>query len=300
MWTAADESLPDGVINVRRDNVGLDGPDTDADGAAIPVHSGESAFTSHSGESAFTSHSGENSAGEVFSSAPVEATGSSSVATPDQDVAAELGDLVNLAAQSTAIDSREDKDTSRQEVIGTQIVTIDPQLERQTRIVEVAVPPMVRRAVREKERAAAAGAHEEQQGGLLDDFGIDARHFYLRMHRLDRLTSWLLALAFLFSFLPWQRVTGVGWVSGVEGFGSLSAGLALIAFGCIYWRTVRRRLAGALMTLQLLVIAGVGAIPMVWFLTNRDLQLSFGSYGTVLAAAIAVLLSLARLTRLSV
>jgi hypothetical protein len=120
------------------------------------------------------------------------------------------------------------------------------------------------------------------------------------MHRLDRITVWVLALCFIAAFLPWQRQRGIGLVSGVEGIGALGGAAALLSFLCVYFRTERRRLAALLITLQVLVSAAIVAVPLFRLIQIEDRsQIIVGLYATAALGVAAVLLTLARLTRLN-
>lgn len=184
--------------------------------------------------------------------------------------------------------------------IHTRIVELDPEGDRHTRIVDVSVPAMVRRAARERVAEARGGLQEDEAPPtLIEDMMTGLRHFYLRMHRLDRWTAWLLGLCFIGAFLPWRRVLGLGLVSGIEGYGGISAGASALAFTFLYLRTERRRLAGLMISLQLLAVIGIAGAPIFLVLGRTGQHFAFGFFMTGLGAGIALLLSLARLTRIN-
>ncbi len=189
-------------------------------------------------------------------------------------------------------------DPAQQGAIATRIVDLDPEGGRQTRIVDVNVPAVVRRAARER---AQENDRDESPASLIEESLTSLRHFYMRMHRFDRWTCWLLLAAFVSAFMPWQRLRGVGLVSGLEGLGWGSIVASLVAFGCLYWRMERRRLSGLLITLQMLFVAGVAGAPLLRLLYRTPgIGLVFGVYTTLGFAALALVFTFLRLTRINV
>ncbi|MCA9665636.1 MAG: hypothetical protein KC503_08605 [Myxococcales bacterium] len=196
-----------------------------------------------------------------------------------------------------------------QAAIGTRIVTLDPEIERGTKIVDVSVPAVVRRAQRERERqlaAAEAGesvarAQAADAGPVspMDELGLRARHFYARLHRLDRWTTWVLIIGVISSFLPWMRMRGVGLVSGIEGIGAASGGAALIALGLLYQRAARRRLAALLLFVQMVLAALVGMVPVYVLMSTRDVHISYGMAAAFISSVLAVTFTLARFVRVN-
>jgi hypothetical protein len=162
------------------------------------------------------------------------------------------------------------------------------------------VPAVVRRAARERAQERGQGDDDASPPSLIEQTLTSVRHFYLRMHRFDRWTCWLLIAAFLCALMPWQRLRGVGLVSGVEGLGWGSIASAALAFGCLYWRTERRRLGGLLITLQMLFVAGTAGAPVFRVLYRTpDVALAFGVYATLGCAGLALVFTFLRLTRIN-
>jgi len=200
-----------------------------------------------------------------------------------------------------------------QSVVGTRVVSLDPEGSRGTKIVDLSNTPAARKASRKgskKSRPRTPGSPmavfrnlEVEESGVsegIDDLLKTLRLFYARLHRLDRWTVWALVAAFLASFLPWNYELGRGLMAGIQGFGTISAALSICAIICIYMRTARRRLSALLLLLQLLLCAGVAAVPVysVFYLDRSDL--TYGVYLTGLAAAVVLVLTLGRLSRLNV
>jgi len=198
--------------------------------------------------------------------------------------------------------------------IATELVTEDPEAQRGTQIVDLSLPPMVKQARREEEKRKAApatgAAAKREAGGPLaveesnvsrgvDDVLSSARLLYARMHRLDRWTLWAALLALVASFLPWSTVLGEGLLAGIQEYGAASAGGAVLLLFLLYRRTSRRRLAGTLLGLQVLVAAVPVAAPVYRFLTATDTQFTVGIFLTAAAGLATVVLTLARLTRLN-
>jgi hypothetical protein len=207
-----------------------------------------------------------------------------------------------------------------QSVIPTRLETGDPEANRGTQIVDINLPPAVRRLARqsarddkEGRRAGATAASDGRsapgsgKGNLaveesgvsrgVDELFTSARLFYSRMHGIDRWTFMALALAFVGSFLPWSYVRGEGLQAGIQEYGVLSALAALLSFLCVYGRTARRRMTGLLLALQVLAAAALVGVPISRFLTASEVQFSYGLYFTAAGGVGVVLLTLARLVR---
>jgi len=179
----------------------------------------------------------------------------------------------------------------------TRLVTVDPQVQRETRMVEVSVPAAVRRASRSQRRQQR---DEEQADGPIDEAFEAARKIYRRLHAIDRGALWVLLLALVGVFLPWTYVRGEGLVSGVEGVGAAGVCAAVLGLACIYGRAVRRRWGGVLLFLQLICASAIVATPVyVWLVSVDVVKVAWGMGASALCGAIAVLLTLARLTRLN-
>lgn len=206
----------------------------------------------------------------------------------------------------TSADERQEQAEQKRPVFGpanerdihTQLVAADPQQAQHTRIVEVSLPPAVKRAMRDK--ADSVGEDEEEvQPSLFEQLARESRHFYQRLHRLDRYALWTLLTTLVATFSPWFFQRGEGLSSGVEGVGFLSCVAALCAIGAIYMRTIRRRLSGMLIMAQFIAVVGIAAPPLFYLFVGTR-QLVLGAYAVLLGAAIAVFFTLARLTRLNV
>jgi hypothetical protein len=192
------------------------------------------------------------------------------------------------------------------------VVNLDPEAKRGTKVVEVSLPPDVKRAARQQQpRTTGLGVRsrlstfkqlELQESGVsrgIDESMKAIRLFYARLHRLDRWNVWVLLGAFLASFLPWSYVQGQGLVAGIQEYGVASAAAALLTFLAIYLRTNRRRISGSLLMLQLVLASGLAAVPVYRLVISTNEQLSVGLYLTAATAAGVVLLSLARLARIN-
>jgi hypothetical protein len=222
-------------------------------------------------------------------------------------------------------DAPRDRPFGAQADVATRIVTLDPEADRNTRIVDLNLPAVVKKVVKEreheKEKVRVREPAKEGSGGAdapkrpaafrgiaveesrvsrgLDEMGESVRVFFSRMHRMDRRTSWALAVAFLGAFLPWSHVRGEGTLAGIQEYGSLAAVASGLAFVCIYLRTARRRLTALVLGGQVLLAAALVAIPIFRILTEGDLaDLAYGVYITALGGAAVVLLTLARLARM--
>ncbi|MBK8482279.1 MAG: hypothetical protein IPL40_14110 [Proteobacteria bacterium] len=195
--------------------------------------------------------------------------------------------------QATAAGGRGEK------ALATRVVTLDREGERATRIVEVEVPAMVKRSMRQREREEGAGPPAAPRelvllGELPAWFGGVRR----QLHARDRATLWALGGCFLGAFLPWYYVRVEGLRAGVEGLGWISAALALLAVVLLVARTLRRRWALELLLAQTVLIAGAVALP-----TYEGIRGALGAYylgaGLTIGAGLAALIfSLARLRRL--
>ena len=186
-----------------------------------------------------------------------------------------------------------------QAAIATHIVDTDPEKDRNTRIVDVSVPAMVRRAKQDQPPPALptrkARDDAPKRNEPLEDLARKIRLFYARMHRVDRLTFWINLVTFVSAFLPWRSVLGRGLVSGIEGLGGASAGAALVVGLCIYSRTARRRLAGLVLLVQLSAAVAIVAVPVYLFFYHPGLGPHLGFVATALGGAAVVILTLARM-----
>ena len=196
---------------------------------------------------------------------------------------------------------------------GTQIVAMDPEKERGTRIVEVPLPPMVKQRARQRvkhkgmeqglSRAQKKRALELEESGVsrtIDDMLKDLRLFYARLHRFDRWSLWILCAAFVSSFLPWCRVLSYGLTAGIQDYGLATAPLAGLSIVLIYLRTARRRLTLPLLLLQLLVVSGMGGVVVWRYISAVDIDFTYGIYLTALFAGLGALTSLLRIARVNV
>lgn len=204
-----------------------------------------------------------------------------------------------LAEEATAIKASPYQEVapqgemSTQGAIKTQIVAMDQQADRHTRIVDLSVPAHVKKAVRDRDR----GDLDEDDLTLFDELVISIKQNYRRLHLLDRYTTLTILGLFIASFLPWRRVPLYGLISGIEDLGAISLLAALVSLGLIYWRTVKRRVIGFVLPLQFISIS-LGAFgPIYRFITDPK-SLYFGAYLTVGLVAFALVLSFIRLIRI--
>lgn len=183
--------------------------------------------------------------------------------------------------------------------IATNIVDVDPEKDRHTRIVEVSVPAVVRRAASTPVASAPQDRGKKAQDAALDrsieDLGDSIRLFYARMHRIDRITFWAAVLTFIAAFLPWRDALGEGLLSGIEELGGISAGCSALVILCIYGRTARRRLAGLVLLAQLIVASGAVAVPVYQFFYQPGLEFQIGLYATALLGGAVIVLTFMRL-----
>ncbi len=194
--------------------------------------------------------------------------------------------------------------------VGTRVVTMDPESNRGTRVVEVSLPPMVKKRQRERARKKGTKSRSRAQRNLeleesgvsrtIDELMAGARLFYARLHRFDRWTVWILAATFVASFLPWCRVLSYGLTAGIQDYGLATAILSALAFLLVYFRTARRRLTLPLLLLQLLVISGAGALVVWRYLSAADTTFTYGIYLTFLGAGLAAVTTLLRTARVNV
>jgi hypothetical protein len=200
--------------------------------------------------------------------------------------------------------------------ISTHIVSADPEAQRGTQVVDLSLPAVVRQLAASKkakdreearsERAKGApgkpgiGVEESRVTQGIDEVMASLSLLYARMHRIDRWTLVALAVAFVGAFLPWRNVRGEGLLAGIQDYGAISVGVSLLTFLCIYARTVRRRLAGLVIVLQLLIAAGLTAVPVLRFmLAGGESDLSVGLYISGAGGVAVEVLTLMRLARLS-
>jgi hypothetical protein len=185
-----------------------------------------------------------------------------------------------------------------QAVIATELMPADPEKARETKIIDVGVPAMVRRAARERERPR--DAEDDGTDEPIEELMAKLQRLYRRMHSLDRYSCWALCAALVAAFLPWRHVGGIGLVSGIEGYGLLSAAAALSALTLLYLRLHARGFIFILLLGQLLAAASIAAVPLYQVLLGVDGRVVWGVLVTAAASALAVLLTLARLTRINV
>jgi len=184
--------------------------------------------------------------------------------------------------------------------IATKMVDADPEKDRHTRIVEVSVPAVVRRAASTPAASAPPDRTKKaSQDAALDrsieDLGDSIRLFYLRMHRIDRIAFWASVLTFVSAFLPWRNALGEGLLSGIEELGGISAGCSALVILCIYARTARRRLAGLVLLCQLILASGAVAVPVYQFFYQAGLEFQIGLYATAVLGGAVIVLTFMRL-----
>lgn len=208
-------------------------------------------------------------------------------------------------------DGEEEGASGDQARLATRVVSLDPEAQRGTRIVEISLPKIVKKAARERASEPSPSSSSAQRSGRkgalsLDESGVSRgldetlatlKLFYARLGAMDRAALWLLCAVFLASFLPWLRVPSYGLTAGIQDYGLLTAPLAVLTVLCIYARTMRRRLTFVFLLLQLLGAAALVAVIVYRYISGVDLEFTYGIYLTVLLAALAVLATLARLAR---
>jgi len=206
------------------------------------------------------------------------------------------------AGQPTPAPQRRTFGEGAQASIHTSIVNADPEIDRHTRIVDVSIPGVVRKAARQQNVPSARKpgrgqpvVEAESLSESIDQLGQSARMVYARMHRVDRIGLVFTFVSFVAAFLPWRHVLGEGLVSGIEGLGAASAGGALLIGVCIYIRTAKRRLAGLVLLLQLILAAGVVAVPVYLFFYQPGLDFHVGLYAAALSGSVVILLTFARM-----
>lgn len=179
----------------------------------------------------------------------------------------------------------------------TRVVALDREGERATRIVEVELPAIVKRSLREREGGAPADRAPAELA-LLGELPALIARVGRQLHPRDRTTLWALAVTFLGTFLPWYHQRVVGLLAGVEGRGLVSAILVPVAVALLLGRSLRRRWAFGLLLGQTVSIAGVVAVP-VYELVRGALGAWYLGAGATMAAGVAALaFSLARLSQL--
>lgn len=184
-----------------------------------------------------------------------------------------------------------------QAAVHTRIVTLDPEQERGTRIVDVSVPQVARRAGRPDARSRR-GAADQSAPGLNDgveDLFDSMKLGYARMHRIDRLTTWVGFFALVAAFLPWRYELGEGLIAGIQGLGAGAAAAFAVVLLCVFARTTRRRLTGLLLALQVLAAGSGTVVPVFVFLFHTGTSARFGLYLTALGGVATIALTLGRL-----
>lgn len=233
------------------------------------------------------------------------------VAPPAQPAATGLADEKTPVPAPGASPFNRPDSSGGQSGVGTRVVQMDPQTDRGTRIVDINLPPMVRKARQKMNRSLGTQGRTFKRGALdldesdisrgMDEFNASMKLFYKRLHRFDRWAVWVLMLAFLGAFFPWSYELGIGLVSGVQGlFGMGTAALAMLTFLWIYLRTARRRLGPAMLMLQIVTATGLMGMPLYQLFSTELLDFRFGIYFCTTAAGAVVALTLARLTRINV
>jgi hypothetical protein len=186
---------------------------------------------------------------------------------------------------------------SSQAAVHTRIVTMDPEQERGTRIIDVSVPQVARRAGR-PDPQQRRGASDQSAAGLSDgveDLFDSMKLGYARMHRIDRLTTWVGFFALVAAFLPWRYELGEGLIAGIQGLGAAAAVAFAVVLLCVFARTARRRLTGLLLALQVLAAGGGTVVPVFVFLFHTETSARFGLYLAALGGAATIVLTLGRL-----
>lgn len=186
---------------------------------------------------------------------------------------------------------------SSQAAVHTRIVTLDPEQERGTRIVDVSVPQVARRAGK-PDPQQRRGASDQSAAGLsggVDDLFVSMKLGYARMHRIDRVTTWVGFFALVAAFLPWRYELGEGLIAGIQGLGAGAAAAFAVVLFCVFARTARRRLTGLLLALQVLAAGGGTVVPVFVFLFHTGTSARFGLYLTAVGGVATIVLTLGRL-----
>jgi hypothetical protein len=173
---------------------------------------------------------------------------------------------------------------------GTSILQMDPERQKETRIVKVSDLSGGRRASAAASRGAAQGAAVAVEDTAAGDLWAHIHLAYRRLRPMEKVTLFGLSLLLVCAFLPWFHVRGEGFVSGIEGKGALSAALALLAL-VIFWVRVTYRWV-LLVLGQVFLVAGAGLMAGLAYKTATAATPSFGLYLTLLTAAGAAVFSL--------
>jgi hypothetical protein len=205
-----------------------------------------------------------------------------------------------------------------QREVGTQIVQIDLERDRETRIVAApALPPEIKdqqpaktRARRARSRAAEGEAAPEQPGlptrfaleesavsRDLDEVLERIKLLYVKLDRVDRWLFYTVSLTMVATLLPWVYVPGTGLLSGIQDpigvVAAAAAALGLVAFCSRAWRQLR---SGGLVLLELSAALGVAAASIYRALT-LDGSPSVGLYLSLAAGCGGFWLGIWRLIR---
>ncbi len=172
---------------------------------------------------------------------------------------------------------------------GTSILRMDPEQHKDTRIVNISEIGARRNpAERAGLNARTAGKHEPDS--QFDDFWGQIGLFFRRLRLLEKIALITIGALILGAFLPWYTPRGRGSISGVEVSGWLTA---LLASGALvaFWVRVSLRIVLLVLVQEGLI---VGAVLVAGFaLMNPGAHsVSFGIYFTLLAGAVAAVLSL--------
>lgn len=168
--------------------------------------------------------------------------------------------------------------------MSTRILQLDPEREKETRIVRVSDLP-TRRAPGTG-RAALDPEAEEEAGDLWARVSLS----YRRLRPADKLALWCMLALFVSVFLPWFNIRGEGFVSGIERRGVLAAIFAGLAMA-VFWIRVSLRWI-LLVLLQIAFIVGAALVAGYVLLNPDNAPRSFGLYVTLGAGTAAVITSL--------
>lgn len=179
---------------------------------------------------------------------------------------------------------------------GTSILQLDPERQKETRIVKVSDIAPSRRSPAAGPRGSARAAAIAQEEPVAGDLWSGALLALRRLRPMEKVVFAGLAALLVCSFLPWFHVRGEGFVSGIEGKGALSATLAFLAI-VVFWVRVTFRWV-LLVLAQVFLVAGAGLMAGLAYKAAGGSALpSFGLFLTLLTAAATAVISLVAVVR---
>lgn len=173
---------------------------------------------------------------------------------------------------------------------GTSILQLDPERQKETRIVKVSDLAASRRSPMAPGRGAGHAAATPAEEAAAGDLWAQVHLAYRRLRPLEKVTFFGLVALLVCAFLPWFHVRGEGFVSGIEGKGALSATLTFLAL-VVFWVRVTYRWI-LLVLGQVFLVAGAGLMAGLAYKTAAAATPTFGLFLTLLTAAGAAVVSL--------